>query len=179
MWWHVIAVLSLAGCAQIFGLEETSSSAPDGRPMLTDAAPLPCVGGDARTVDPATGACYVYFATPMIRDAARTACRDVGPTAHLATIQSASENMLVASLIGTTVAFIGAYDEVTEGTFLWDDGTPVQLASWDVGEPSNGGGMFEEDCTVMVGSRGGAWNDVPCAPPPVNIGMYAFVCERN
>jgi hypothetical protein len=183
MWWRVLSVLSLAGCAQMLGLEETSSSAPDARradaPGKVPDAQLPCLGGDARGVDPATGACYVYFASPMTRDAARTACRGIGATARLASIQSASESSLITSLIGTTDALIGGYDEVTEGVFVWDDGTPVQLTNWNAGEPNNGAAMFEEDCIVVIGSRGGVWNDVPCAPPPLNLGSYPFVCERD
>jgi hypothetical protein len=182
MWWRVIAMLSLAGCAQIFGLEETSRSTPDARidaPGKLPDARLPCLGGDARAVDPATGACYVFFATPMTRDAARSACRGIGPTALLASIQSASESSLITSLIGATDALIGGYDEVTENMFLWEDGTRIQLTNWNANEPNNGLGMFEEDCIVVLGSQGGLWNDVPCAPPPINLGSYPFVCERN
>src|SRR5262249_28978064 len=139
----------------------------------------PCVGGDARAVDPATGACYVFFATPMTRDAARLACRNLGAAVRLASIQSASENAVILGLIGTNDVFIGASDEVTEGTFVWDDGTPFSLTNWNAGEPNNGGGMFEEDCVEVLGSRNGVWNDIPCAPPPVGLGSYPFVCERD
>ena len=130
-------------------------------------------------VDQATGACYVFFATPMTRNAARTACQGLGPTGRLASIQSTSESALITSLIGTSEAFIGGSDELTEGAFVWDDGTPVQLTRWNTGEPNNGQGQFEEDCIVMLGALGGVWDDRPCAPPPVNTGAYPFVCERD
>jgi hypothetical protein len=182
MWWPTFAVLALGGCAQVFGLEPTTRGAPD---AAVDAAIKPpdaqlCAGGDARSVDPSTGACYVFFATPMIRDAARTVCQGLGPTARLASIQSVSENTLIASLIGANNAFLGGSDEQTEGVFVWDDGTPMQLTSWNTGEPNNGLGMFEEDCVEMLGSSNGLWNDVPCAPSALTtLGTFAFVCERD
>ena len=181
MWWPILAALALGGCAQLFEIETTTGT-PDARVDAANHRPdaQPCLGGDARSVDPATGACYVFFATPMIRDDARIACRGLGVTARLASIQSVSESAVITSLIGLTDAFLGASDELTEGTFVWDDGMPVQLTNWDAGEPNNAVGQFEEDCIVMIGSRNGVWNDVPCAPTPIsNLGTYPFVCERD
>ena len=67
---------------------------------------------------------------------------------------------------------------ITEGTFLWDDGTPVQLTNWNTGEPNDAGGA--EDCIEIIGSLAGKWNDVPCAPTATStIGSYPFVCERD
>jgi hypothetical protein len=183
MWWRASTLLVLGGCAQIFGIEATSkASSPDARPA---DAPLPpvdaraCLGGDSRSVDPATGACYVFFATPMTRNAARTVCQGIGPGAHLASIQSATESTLITNLIGTNQAFIGGSDEAVEGQFVWEDGAPFQLTRWNTGEPNNALGMFEEDCVVVIGSLGGVWDDRPCAPPPDGTGVYPFLCERD
>jgi hypothetical protein len=183
MWWSISAAVAVAlgGCAQIFGLEATTGSSDAG----ADAQNLPdaqaCVGGDGRSVDPETGHCYVFFATSMTRDAARSTCAGLGATTRLASIQSVSESAVITSLIGLNDTLIGGSDEVTEGTFVWDDGSPILLANWNPGEPNNAVGQFEEDCIVVLGSRSGLWNDVPCAPPPVPsaLGMYPFVCERN
>jgi hypothetical protein len=176
----VFAALAFGGCAQLLGLEPTSSpDAPVDAPRTIDAQP--CVGGDYRTVDLETGACYTFFTTPMTRDAARTACRGLGSTTRLASIQSAAEAAVIIRLIGTSDALIGGSDETTEGTFVWEDGSPVVLTSWNTGEPNNAVGQFEEDCIEMIGSIGGLWNDVPCSPPPPpsTLGTYPFVCERN
>ena len=173
----------LCGCAQVAGIERTTSS-PDAAPA-GDAIDAPsidapsCAGGDARVTDSMTGACYLYFATPMTRAAARTVCQGLGPTTLLASIQSEAESTLIAGLIGMNEAFIGGTDEVLEGTFVWDDGTAVVLTNWNTGEPNNALGMFEEDCVVMIGALGGKWDDRPCAPPPVDTGAYGFVCERD
>lgn len=174
MWSPVFALLVLGGCAQIFGIETTSEFTPDARgdaAPMTDAAPLPCAGGDAHTVDQGTGACYMFFTAPMTRDAARSVCMTFGSTVRLASIQSVSESAVVTSLIGTSQAFLGGSDELVEGTFVWDDGTPVQLTNWNTGEPNDAGGL--EDCIEIIGSLGGKWNDVPCT------GLYPFVCERD
>jgi hypothetical protein len=176
MWSRVLPLLALGGCAQIFEIESTSKLQPDAR-MAPDSG-QPCIGGEAREVDPTTGSCFMYFTTPMTRDAARSVCSGFGPTAHLAIIKSASENALVARLIGMDHAFIGASDDVTEGTFLWDDGTPFQLTNWNPGEPNDAGA--NEDCVEIVGAAAGKWNDVPCAPTPTNtLGSYSFVCQRD
>jgi len=179
MWSRVLALLALGGCAQIFEIESTSKLQPDARvegPADTQAPP--CNGGETREIDPTTGACFMYFSTPMTRDAARSVCAGFGPTAHLAIIKSAAENALVTRLIGTNHAFIGGSDETLEGAFVWDDGTPFQLTNWTTGEPNDAGGA--EDCVEIVGATNGTWNDVPCAPTPTNaLGSYAFVCERD
>jgi len=177
-----LALVLLCGCAQVAGIERTSS-APDAAPAVdaTDAPidALSCTGGDARVTDPMTGACYLFFASPMTRPAARTVCQGLGPTTRLASIQSEAESTLVAGLIGMNEAFLGGTDEVLEGSFVWDDGTAVVLTNWNTGEPNNALGMFEEDCVVMIGALGGKWDDRPCAPPPVDTGAYGFVCERD
>lgn len=191
MWRLVIAVL-LAGCAQLAGIEKTTGAPEDAIVVdVADAAPVddavdapidsppdarPCEGGAARVSDPATGTCYVLFTSPMTRNAARTACLGLG--AELAKVDSAEVQALLATLIGTSVAFIGASDEAVEGTFVWEDGSPMTFTSWNTGEPNNGGGFLQEDCVVMLGSAGGAWDDRPCAPVPIApaVGSYPFVC---
>src|SRR4051812_1200939 len=122
MWWRASTLLALGGCAQIFGLETTSKST-DARPadaQATDASidALACLGGDARSVDPATGACYLFFAAPMTRNAARTVCQGLGAGTHLASVQSAAESTLITSLIGASDAFIGGSDEAVETKFV-------------------------------------------------------------
>jgi len=181
----VLAAISLGGCAQLFGLEETSAPAtPIDSPKPVDATPIDaraCAGGDARTTDPATGHCYILFVGPQIRDNARTACSGLGGNTRLASVDSAGENAVIAALIGTNDAFLGGNDEAIEATFAWEDGTAFLLTNWNTGEPNNALGMFEEDCIVMLNNTTaapGKWDDRPCAPGPAGTGAYGFVCER-
>lgn len=180
------ACAQLGGCAQLFGLDETSKTAMpiDARP--TDApndigvdAPRACVGGDARIKDPTTGSCFVLFLTPASREDARAMCLTLGADTQLARIESEAENQTVLGLIGQTSAFLGANDAIAEGTFVWQDGTSMTFSKWNTGEPNNGLGMLEEDCAMIHGSLGGLWDDRPCAPPPIELGMAAFVCEHD
>ena len=181
---YCLLLLLCAGCAEMFGIEPTTAPIDakiDGPSAVWDSSvdARGCGGGDAHVADPVTGACYVFFATPMTRDAARATCLGLGTGVLLASVQSAAENATIASLIGTNIAFLGGNDEVVEGTFRWEDGSAVILTNWNTGEPNNGAGANEEDCIVMVGTLGGKWDDHPCAPPPVGSGSYAFVCERD
>jgi hypothetical protein len=182
---RAVMISLLSGCAQLADLQETSKAPGDAQPAdtvrdaVTIDAPLACVGGDTRATDPTTGACYVFFTGPVIRDVARSMCEALGPGTTLATVQTAGEITLIASLIGTSTAFLGGGDEAVEGTFRWEDGTGVMLANWNTGEPNNALGSFEEDCMVVLGGVGGTWDDRPCAPPPVDLGAYGFVCERD
>lgn len=183
----VVALLVLAACGA--KLEDNAPSdggsdapatfePPDGAP---DAPPdaRPCEGGDARAPDPSTGTCVVYFAGPVVYTAAEAACTAFG--ARLVVIKSAQTNAVVTSLIGLTDAFVGADDRDAEGTFRWlgDVADPVGGAyvNWRSGEPNNANGNFEEDCMIIEGDRGGTWDDRPCAPPPVDTGAYAYVCQ--
>ena len=180
-----IAVFA-GGCAQLFGLEETSApTTPIDAPKPGDGRPVDarvCAGGDARATDPATGHCYTLFVVPQVRDIARVSCTNMSPTTRLASVDSAGENAVIAALIGPNDAFLGGNDELLEGTFRWDDGTQFLLTNWNTvsGEPNNALGMFEEDCIVMLNTASaapGKWDDRPCAPGPVNTGSYGFVCE--
>jgi hypothetical protein len=182
--WCLVLVL-VAGCAQLFGIEETTSrdAGTDARgDARLDGAldAFVCVGGDARATDPMTGACYSLFTTPKTRDEARATCLALGGGTMLASVQSASENAVITTLIGQSSAFLGGNDEVTEGMFKWEDGTDVVLTNWNMGEPNNALGMFEEDCIVIHGTLAGKWDDRPCAPSAATIdGVYPFVCERD
>lgn len=120
----------------------------------------------------------------MTREQARTTCLALGADVRLARIESAAENAVVTGLVGTTSAAIGGMDQVTEGAFVWQDGAPFTYTNWNAGEPNNGAGAFEEDCVLILGSgmpgiAAGVWDDRPCAPPPVELGSYPFVCEHG
>ena len=93
-------------------------------------------------------------------------------------MRSAAQNAVVQTLVaGVEAAFLGATDAAVEGTFRWPDGSGFTFTNFRAGEPNNGGGQFQEDCVVIEGTRGGSWDDRPCAPPPVGTGSYAYVCQ--
>jgi hypothetical protein len=181
----LLVLVNAIGCAQLLGIDETTSgdgasdAGGDARRDGPTADARACTEGDARITDPMTGACYALFTTPRTRDEARTTCNAIGGGTMLASVQSGNENQLLTTLIGQTSAFLGGNDELTEGAFKWDDGTDVVLTNWNTGEPNNGLGMYEEDCIVIHGTFGGKWDDRPCAPGAAIDGTYAFICERH
>ena len=87
----------------------------------------------------------------------------MGPGWDLATIGDAGENTFIetsvlnASLADRSHFWIGATDAITEGTFLWVDGTPFVFTDWWSTEPNN---LGNEDF-LAFDLRGGswAWND--------------------
>ena len=174
------ALLLLSGCAQIFGIDETTAAIDagiDASPPQPDATP--CAGGDLAMLDPVYGHCYTYFMTAMPRDAAKAACETGG--AHLARVATMYENNLVLGLVGSSgIAYLGANDIGAEGTFVWDDGTLLEYLNFATGSPDSGGGAYEEDCIVITGATGGQWDDRPCSNLTTMVaGEYAFVCERE
>jgi hypothetical protein len=89
----------------------------------------------------------VFVATPVIHEDAKAFCTAMN--GHLAIIRNPAQNAMIASLVTGVDSFIGATDLVTEGTFVWDDGSPLTYTNWRTGEPSSGGGMYEEDWALV------------------------------
>lgn len=96
---------------------------------------------------------------------AKAFCESKG--GHLVTITSAEENDALTPLIKKAAAlntlsssqstgiWIGATDEVTEGTWKWVTGEPFSYANWETGEPNNGSGGEDYAETFIKGT----WND--------------------
>lgn len=152
-------------------VDGTSSVVPDAPP---DGRP--CTGGDTHAAAP-DGTCLQFFTGPASFPDAETACEAGG--AHLAKITNAGQNGVLAQLSTGVVAFIGATDAVTEGTFLWWDGTPLTYMNFRAGEPNNGSGQYQEDCLVLDGKKSvDMWDDKPCTTDVVaGAGAYAYVCS--
>jgi len=136
----------------------------------------PCTGGDANAMDGTS--CLVFVKGAVDHDTAFAACKAMN--AHMVKIDSATTNAAVAKLAAGSDTFIGATDTATEGTFVWDDGTPVVFTNYRTGEPNNGSGQYQEDCLVIEASKtpDDTWDDRPCAPVPnVGGGNYAYMCQ--
>jgi hypothetical protein len=179
-----VFVLALAACNAHLGSDVgpnvigADGNTADSGHVTPDASPdaRVCAGGDAHSSDGTN--CFLFFATPKTWAQAKAAC-DALP-AQLAKISNAAQNTIVAQLSLDADSFIGATDAVTEGTFLWEDGTPLTYTHFATGEPNNGSGQYQEDCLVMAGKHTppDAWDDRPCTTGIVaGAGSYPYVCE--
>jgi hypothetical protein len=161
------------------GAPDAQPDAPDARPDAPDArvppdAGPPCVEGDAQIQDPGTGACYMLFTAVADWFDARDACANLDPSAHLATLTSFDEHVLVLGLTVGFEAWLGATDAALEGEFVWVTGDLVEFAAWAANEPNNGG-TNGEDCAMLInaGNRAGTWDDRGCGA------SLPYVCERD
>lgn len=151
----------------------------DAAPPPPDAAP-PCDAGNTNVSGP-NGECYMLFsAAPATWVDAAAACIALGNGTRLADIANAGEDALLIALAGSADAWLGARD-LSEGLWLWTDGSTVAYTNWGANEPNNNGGSDgEEDCMVMrkVGTTNdpnynvGTWDDRPCSR------IYNYICER-
>jgi len=94
-------------------------------------------------------------------------CKDRG--AQLISADNYETQQWVSSLYDKV--WIGANDIGYEGYWVWADGSPVQNAPWDVGQPNNAWG--NEDCAVANWSHDGLWHDLNC-----NHKLWKFACEK-
>ena len=128
----------------------------------------------------ATGS-YYQLSTSATLAGARSQAAAVG--GHLVTFEDAAEQSFVYANFSaqafTTGFWIGLSDEAVEGTFVWDDGTPLSFTSWAPGEPNN---QNNEDGVLLFGGsmQPALWNDIPAgiAKPAVieiepQLGDYA------
>ncbi len=69
-------------------------------------------------------------------------------------------------LLGLDGVWLGLNDRAEEGVFVWEDGSPLQQATWAPGEPDDRGG---EDCVLL--NDASLWEDLPCEL------LAATVCE--
>lgn len=157
--------------------DDAAVDPPDSTVAQVDApGPRPCTGGtSAATIG--DGSCVIFFSAPASFDNAAAQCAANNST--LAVLNSAQRDAAAKSLIGTQIVFIGLTDSVTEGTFVWADGTALAFSNFSTGEPNNANNTFQEDCIVYNGTRGG-WDDRPCSNAVPGIGTtpgeYPFLC---
>lgn len=145
---------------------------PDAEPIVPDARP--CVEGDARVRDPATGTCYAYFGTLTSWGNAAVACTGLG--GHLAVPTSAAENGLIlplpTDLLNAPDVWLGGSDQVSEMTWTWVTNEPFVFDNWRAGEPNDGNSdTVAEDCMVLEADMSGTWDDRGCGS------TRPYICE--
>jgi hypothetical protein len=180
---RVVVAALLAACGAQLGGGGGGSDNPadahvDSRSIDAPIDARPCAGGDAHLVGP-QGECLVMFTTPTTYVDAKAACAAIN--AHLAYLKDAQLDAAAETFVGSANTFIGLTDRAVEGTFVWDDGTPLTYSNWHTGEPNSGGSgaTYQEDCAIIAGARIGAqWDDRPCDASEVpTSGKFAYLCQ--
>uniref|UniRef100_A0A8C7J8J8 C-type lectin domain-containing protein n=1 Tax=Oncorhynchus kisutch TaxID=8019 RepID=A0A8C7J8J8_ONCKI len=67
--------------------------------------------------------------------------------------------------------WLGGFDAIKEGTWMWSDGSRFDYTNWDTDEPNNAG--EGEDCLHMNAASAKLWFDVPCE------WKFASLCSRR
>ncbi|XP_032364724.1 galactose-specific lectin nattectin-like [Etheostoma spectabile] len=78
-------------------------------------------------------------------------CKAAG--GHLASVHSEEEQVFLKTFINQVSGeykrtWIGGFDSVQEGVWMWSDGSTLDFKRWNKGEPNNHGG--KEHCLEMV-----------------------------
>ncbi|XP_074152778.1 mannose-binding protein-like [Sminthopsis crassicaudata] len=109
---------------------------------------------------------YMVVATEETFEEGKKLCSQ--RNAQLAAPRNAKENKALQELAEkfNKYIYLGISDEVTEGTFRYQNGQIVSYTNWGRGEPNNAG---NEDCVELQIS--GTWNDRSCTE------KYPVVCE--
>src|SRR5262245_18757143 len=110
-------------------------------------------------LNPANGHSYYVFDEMVSWFAAETQAVALG--GHLVTINDTAENAWIVSTLTVSGQryWIGARDDATEGTFVWESGEPWSYTQWSSGEPDDDasfGGLG--DFGFMSGTTGD-WGD--------------------
>lgn len=163
-----IAVIAMAGCVEVFGLERPESMADEEATPMPEGDTTTSGGGEPCTGVTAGSLCYELSPDATTWERARDACDGRGAT--LAKIESQADRTAVAKLlVPGKPAYIGATDK---GMLLyrWLDGSTVAGDGWLAMEP-DGGAL--ENCLALFTQAGiDGWRDEPCNE------TFLYVCER-
>ena len=189
---HGSAAIAIVACEQPAGHVASSDDCDDNDPLRFPGSAELCDGIDNDCASATTETCpfacapttrtddgrlYLICAQSTSWTTAKNVC--AGQAFKLVRLDDAAENAWLRGALGSSDAWIGGSDSITEGAWQWDSsdqfwqgdegGAPVggRFANWESGEPNDDG---TEDCAEMKGN--GQWNDTGCGDG------QRFACER-
>ena len=107
------------------------------------------------------GKAYYESKVPLTYQSALTKTKSIG--AEMLKIDNAQLNQFISTNMSQPL-MLGATDSLSEGNFIWSDGSSLSFSNWKSGEPNNAGNgsscrPFGEDY-IVIGANG-QWNDIP------------------
>lgn len=174
------SVRSSGSATEVSVPTSSADSAGTGASSVPDCSDPNNVVGDAGnvcsclTIADAEANLYMFCVTEVTHAVAREECEDAG--GHLASIHSLAQHdwfVQVGGGLGRGEWWIGLSDASEEGTFVWDDGTPLDYTNWNTDEPNDLGGAVDceecgEDCGEVAWQ---SWNDLQCSR------LIGYICD--
>ncbi|XP_034267487.2 C-type lectin Cal-like [Pantherophis guttatus] len=123
------------------------------------------------------GNCYAYFDQKLTWHEAEIECQSYGRGAHLASILTKAETLLVAEHVSTyqrefSNVWIGLHDVRQTGKWRWADESTYNYKSWMNYQPDNYD--KNEHCVELRRSTGfKLWNDIQCNT------RNAYICKHE
>ncbi|XP_022596836.1 galactose-specific lectin nattectin-like [Seriola dumerili] len=117
--------------------------------------------------------CFIFYFSPRPWLDAETFCISIG--GNLASVHSADEHFFLRNMIyrvsgAYKETWIGGFDTVKEGVWLWSDGSKFDYTRWATNEPDNF--KISEHCIEMNRSQN-YWGDDRCTS------RNPFICSKN
>ncbi|KAF4115073.1 hypothetical protein G5714_002562 [Onychostoma macrolepis] len=117
--------------------------------------------------------CFRFFSCGTSWIDAEKQCLDYN--GHLASVHTNAEYTFIQNLIksqtrASTEAWIGGYGSVSERSWLWNDGSKMNLEIWAPGQPEHK--LWKENCIGMNYDCSEKWNNYKCDR------KMGFVCSR-
>jgi len=124
--------------------------------------------------DPGTGQLYQRIDAQITWHDARDAC--LASSGYLATITSQAENDFVFTSVGVLGQdhWLGATEELVEGTWVWVTGEPWSYTNWGTGQPNNFG--EDQDYLSFWYNEASKWND-QSSVIPLPRPNWGYICE--
>uniref|UniRef100_A0A3P9N3W2 Galactose-specific lectin nattectin-like n=1 Tax=Poecilia reticulata TaxID=8081 RepID=A0A3P9N3W2_POERE len=117
--------------------------------------------------------CFIFYFTPRIWSDAEAFCISIG--GNLASIHNNEENDFLSEMItrdtgNPSITWVGGHDAITEGQWMWSDGSKFDYSSFALGQPDN---FAQSENCLEINYSGNKWNDRVCNQP------WPFICAKK